>query len=614
VCLIAVTIVFGVYGYSAVYVLSSSIDEAELTRWLDILYSTLRLFSLESSPSNAPAAHWAISVAHLSAVCSVFFTIGLAAFIGIKDWFKSNVSARFYRNHYIVVGLNAESYFLTLDLLKNKKKVIVVEVNPTNPLSLDVKAKGAIVIVGDGSTFSVLLRAEILKAKALVAMTGDDLTNLASLQAVMESPEKPELQCYVGIDNVINYKLFEPKAFYSIQNIKKLSSGLYLNIFNLKEQAAIELVQNMGIGDKVDTVSNDSLPINILIAGFDGIGEAVLRELLLMCHFCNQKKVKLVIFDDRNLNEDIGVDFYLNQHQIKSNCNGEGLDLWDIEFVSKKEDLPTLSNFDHIVSCYEEQSKAVETILRFYDSCTMMSMREKDESTSFYYYSAKKQDIKHQNIKSFGHLEDSASYKQLIHSSAEALAKTSHNLYARSELGLGDIDTTTLIKKLTEHDKATENANGWLLWLHQPLFKRRSNFTEKRHFRFKLLALGGDIPHSVLVDNETVKGEGIDDLPFLKDLAGLDEVKIKNWVNHILSIEKIDKAELIQRIHNLAKTEHNRWNAFHVVNNWRYGLEKNESLKTHDCLLSWSDLEKLKPETIKYDYKNIYHIAESLSQ
>ena len=63
----------------------------------------------------------------------------------------------------------------------------------------------------------------------------------------------------------------------------------------------------------------------------------------------------------------------------------------------------------------------------------------------------------------------------------------------------------------------------------------------------------------------------------------------------------------------MAKAEHNRWNAFHILNNWRYGSSKNERLKTHDCLLSWENLEKFRPDTIKYDYKNIYDLAEYIT-
>lgn len=47
--------------------------------------------------------------------------------------------------------------------------------------------------------------------------------------------------------------------------------------------------------------------------------------------------------------------------------------------------------------------------------------------------------------------------------------------------------------------------------------------------------------------------------------------------------------------------EHRRWCLFMILNGYCYGQEKNELLKTHDCLSTWENLKKERPDTLEYD-------------
>ncbi len=609
VCLVSFTLVLGVYGFSAIYQTKDEGSFTLITKWFDVLYETLKLFSLSSSPDDDVTKHWAISIARFTAACSVFFSIAFAAVLAAGNWFKANVMARFYHEHCIICGLNEQSSFLIDDLLRRKHHVIVIEDDHTNPLIAEYKQTAATLILGDANKIDVLLKASLLKAKQLVTMTNCDLNNLDILKTVVESEYSPQLECYIGIDNVMSYKLFEPGAFYSIENIKRQSSGLLINMFNLNELVAIELVQSMHLGKKIDTVSENAKPVQILIIGFDQIGEAILRELLLLSHFANQVKVEITIMSDEP------TDFFESHHQVHANANGNGLDLWDIHFVSSSHNPENPSDFNHIIACNKNENHALKDILRIYDLCTVKQLREIDSTTSFHYYNKLDHDIQHQQIRSFGAIRKNASFDQLIDSSKEALAKRSHEMYAKTKLGLESEDPRAIVMALEKHDQQESNPNAWLNWVNQPLFKRRSNFTEKRHIPMKLLAFGGEMPNKIITElNEEFENDSsCDFLPFFKEFDDLDKQLIGNWIRYIKQELKLDEAEITSRFHGLARAEHNRWNAFHVVNNWRYGEQKNEALKTHDCLLNWKDLEEKRADTIKYDYKNVYHIPESLA-
>ncbi|MGF1764868.1 RyR domain-containing protein [Aliivibrio kagoshimensis] len=99
-------------------------------------------------------------------------------------------------------------------------------------------------------------------------------------------------------------------------------------------------------------------------------------------------------------------------------------------------------------------------------------------------------------------------------------------------------------------------------------------------------------------------------LPYVNELPDLNHQILESWMSDVLKRQSLSLEQLIKTIDRLAIAEHNRWNTFHVVHNWRYGPIKNEQFKTHDCLLSWSDLKQKRPDTIKYDYNNVYRIDE----
>lgn len=88
-----------------------------------------------------------------------------------------------------------------------------------------------------------------------------------------------------------------------------------------------------------------------------------------------------------------------------------------------------------------------------------------------------------------------------------------------------------------------------------------------------------------------------------------DHIKVKQ---KYLNYDNSTEAEEL-----LAKCEHNRWNAFHFLNGWKYAVETDKSIKLHNCLLQYDslseDIKKFDREMIENIEKIInYKIKESL--
>jgi Trk K+ transport system NAD-binding subunit len=543
------------------------------------------------------------------AACALYFSISLAALYALSGWFKKTVISRLYRDHTLIIGLTAESCALAKSMRTAGKPILLIDPDPEHALLNEMNKIGVIVLEGAVNQFSTLQLGQIMKANTLVIMTDNDLVNLSVLESIIDSQLNPTVTCYIAIENVFNHKLFEAGAFYAIDNVKLTSPGLALTLFNVNELAAIDVTKDLGANLDL-TVADDSSkqsPLSVLICGFDAVGQSVLRELLLMGHFSTLLPTQIRVIADNN--EQIQA-FYSAHHQVLLHNKKAGLRLWDIEFIQAHEAELSPSSFYHIYSCYEEENRAVASILKFFE----LSINEQTLSTrnqpSFHYFTANNYNIRHPHIRAFGDVTSLVSYEQLILEAREQSAKRVHYAYTRSRLGLNNLSIDELDVQLDLHDKSEPNVNAWLKWGNQPLIKRRSNLVVMRSQVIKLKSLGGALPSTASLSKQDDHELDITLLPYVNELPDLNHQILANWLSSVLKERSLSLEQLIKQIDHLAIAEHNRWNAFHVVHNWRYGSTKNEQFKTHDCLLSWSDLQQKRPDTIKYDYNNIYHIAE----
>jgi hypothetical protein len=81
-----------------------------------------------------------------------------------------------------------------------------------------------------------------------------------------------------------------------------------------------------------------------------------------------------------------------------------------------------------------------------------------------------------------------------------------------------------------------------------------------------------------------------------------DHIKIKK---KYLNYDTSDQAKEL-----LAKCEHNRWNAFHFLNGWKYAIETDKSIKLHKYLLPYNSLSE---EIKKFDREMIGNIEKIIN-
>jgi Trk K+ transport system NAD-binding subunit len=153
--------------------------------WTDAVYFTTTIlttvgfgdFHLREEPDNVKWFGTILMfggvtlIAALSSFLTNFFMSGAATQI------RSEQIAARYREHVIVCGLGSVGYEVVGELLKQRRRVVIVDNDPTEGEARNFAGRVP-VIVGDATDPVTLRRAGVHRARAVVATVSQDLINL----------------------------------------------------------------------------------------------------------------------------------------------------------------------------------------------------------------------------------------------------------------------------------------------------------------------------------------------------------------------------------------------------------------------------------------------------
>lgn len=575
--------------------------------WLDHSYRTVQLLLMEGDPGDSPMPLWQLTLARMAGAIAFFGAVLWVGYRFLRDSLRRVWAGSFYRRHVVVCGLGDRGQALACDLLDRGERVVVVDADP-QPLHLEaVLIRGAAFVHGDATERRTLERAGVSRAAHLVTLAKDDSVNIEILSTCLGLKQDPPLHCHLHLGRRESRSLFEEGAPFDVKELRR--RRVMVSVFNLYELAAVCLFEQHPLGANADTVSEGAQPISVLIAGFGRVGQAVLLEAMAQGHFCNHVPIRLVV-----VAEEAGRlqrHFYARHREVTKHANGKGLNLWSLQFLDElPADLPVRS-FHHVVSAQDDPGDALASALELLERYRTEGDTPPDSvAPAFAYHAADGHSFVHPCLAGFGDTSELCKADMIIDGRWEQACRLSHCDYARGKLGTPealDADGPALEWLLREHDYMEEDSNRWLLWENLPLYKRRSNLAEKRHITNKLQTFG--------LGRDDLKGPA-DGAPLASRLPCIEELpEVRASAGRLAWAAQgrgLALEEIVHRCEGLARAEHNRWNAFHVLDNWRYGVRKSELLRTHDCLLDWASLAQHKPDIVKYDYKNVYQIPKVL--
>lgn len=147
--------------------------------WLTSLYLAIQLFAMNSGVVETNPTPLLIEVSRWLALGTLIGAV-YATVQALLGHFRSSLRMAFAKDHAIVCGAGMRGVVLARAFKTlGKKEVVVIELDENNPALGELRNEKIEVIIGNAIDATILQKAGVSKARALVAVTGDDERNLS---------------------------------------------------------------------------------------------------------------------------------------------------------------------------------------------------------------------------------------------------------------------------------------------------------------------------------------------------------------------------------------------------------------------------------------------------
>ncbi len=273
------------------------IQRGEEHGWVRSFYRTLQLFTFEGGDLLKPIP-WELQLTRFTAPLTTMLAFILALLEIFKEQWNRMKIARL-KDHVVIIGLGTKGKNVMEEGLRNREKVLIIEIDPLNPHLASIRQPRCRLILGNANNLNILKKAKITKAKTVYLLMGEDSQQVEAClliyQLIKESRrnKKNRLHCIMHLLkqdylNILrNHKL--------VQNI---NDGLELSIFNVYENSARELFQE-NPPDRSGLSKQSNQFVQIIIFGFGHAGEALALQTGITGHYLNWETAlpRVIIFD-----------------------------------------------------------------------------------------------------------------------------------------------------------------------------------------------------------------------------------------------------------------------------------------------------------------------------
>lgn len=236
---------------------------------------------------------WQIEVTRFLAPAATVMTI-LIVFVGKARVAIINYMVKYKKDHVVVGGLGRRAWQF-VQTCDNPHKVVAVEVNPDSPFVERARQRGISVIIGDALDPEIYRKINLLRAKDLVAFTGNDGTNVELALKAREfvrktHPPNTHLRIHLHTDEPkLAYRLEDYPKFYDEYSLAEIS------FFSVYDLSARMLFQSYPPDLYADVFGQRQ--VHIAIYSFEKMAQHILLEAARMCHFSNSSRTRFTIFD-----------------------------------------------------------------------------------------------------------------------------------------------------------------------------------------------------------------------------------------------------------------------------------------------------------------------------
>jgi len=259
----------------------------------DVIYETAQVLLLNMSPRAG--TNLCTAIGRLLAVLLVVF-LGIQAVRKLLSDSLQNLQLmrlQYFGGHHIVCGLGGIGWPIADQLLRDRKRVLVIERDLDNERIDDARKAGAIVLQGDATDEKNFDLAHLAKAKAVYLVTGSDEENIEAavdVRCVFDRAGRmdPDFGCYVHIVDPALGDVLDA-------SLKAHAADFRVQTFNVARNTARRLIVKELTAIRPSRL--DEVGLYILV-GFGSMGQTLATHLAELAHFENQKRSRILILAD----------------------------------------------------------------------------------------------------------------------------------------------------------------------------------------------------------------------------------------------------------------------------------------------------------------------------
>jgi hypothetical protein len=252
----------------------------------DVVYRTIKLFFLSGpEEGNLPIS---LEIARfLAPLVSSYAAISALAIL-FRDRLQQ-MRIPLMRGHVVVCGLGYVGSAFVEHLKAENVKVVVIELDESNPLVKSWRRGHVPVVVGDALDERTLMSAKILKASHLLAVCADDAVNteiIATARQVSVRRRSGRLRCLARVGDPDLCSLLRVQE----SGVEERSSSL--DFFNLEEVSARHFLDRYGPFDASEEP-------HIVVSDLGPVGEWLVRHAARSWYErSNEARLRVTVLDD----------------------------------------------------------------------------------------------------------------------------------------------------------------------------------------------------------------------------------------------------------------------------------------------------------------------------
>ena len=539
---VLLTFILGYIGFSKYYAV-----RGESRSYLDIIYLTLQLFTLESGSLRGQIT-WELEIARLLSPLIAAYTIVNAAGFIFREQFKI-LKLKLIKGHVVIFGSGIRASLLATKFLERGFKVVLIEQDKVQSVNREKYNHGIIKVSVDSLNEKFLYRIRVQNAKYLILFDEDDGKNIeitVNARRLTRRYNNCAVTCIVHIVDPHLCRLLREEEVST-----KRTNSLRIEFFDINDNGSRFLLKEFQ-PFLVSVGIVNSMP-HVIIIGLGQFGESLLIHVVkdwveLQPAFNKKLCISIIDNDAKNKKESLEIRY----PQLKKICDiiplqmdvrSTDFQLGKFLFEEQKE-----CELTSIYICFDNDSLGLSTALNLKRRLGIKQIpivvRMTHESGLASLLSEKSNDESFTKLSAFGLLDRTCEPDLLLGGVIETIARVIHEGY---------------IEIQSESDKSIPVNISTVSWDKLPENLKESNRQVADNIIHKLKAINCDV------------------MPLIDLYSD----------SFIFSNEEIEL---------MAKMEHKRWMSERLTAGWTYAPgEKDIDKKTSPYLVKWADL----PEEIK---------------